>query len=214
MTDLQQKLGHGGSQENEAEAAFVEKLKELAEKWKAQHGKDLEIRYETGVVLNERFKEPTERQKRGDEVLKGAAKQLGVHESDLSRMRWFAHLFKSPDDLRSQHPDVTNWTSFKDLPPQLQRQRAGSGQSSSGASTPKKTHWLRTVKGALQKISTAEGEKGIALTPEEAKDLLAQFMKVAQAIGGRLRVRVSVEEVKAESTPPPADEGEIPEGKG
>src|SRR4051812_2946383 len=87
-----------------------ELLRRLAKLWKSHHVRDLGVRWKTGELLNRRLGPPTARLSHGRRVLKRAAERLQVAESDLSRMRWFAHLFKSAEDLQGSHPDVRSWT--------------------------------------------------------------------------------------------------------
>jgi hypothetical protein len=94
---------------------YTSKLTELAQRWKTLHGNDLALRYETGALLNARFGAPGTRQLMGEGTLKAAAEQLQVAESDLSRMRSFAFLFTSFSEFGVKHPEVTTWTSLKEL---------------------------------------------------------------------------------------------------
>jgi hypothetical protein len=64
-------------------------LLDLEKLWKSHRKQDLKVRWETGELLNRRLGPPTERLPNGQQVLKKAAKQVRIAESDLSRMRWF-----------------------------------------------------------------------------------------------------------------------------
>jgi hypothetical protein len=99
-------------------------LAELTQLWQAHHRRGLEVRHQTGVLLNNHFGQPTERQAYGEATLKHCSASLGVAESDLSRMRWFAHHFESVEDLSNKHPTVTTWTKVKELLASLRQPEA------------------------------------------------------------------------------------------
>ena len=69
-------------------------LGKLAKLWASHQSRDLEVRLETGSLLNARLGEPTTRQRRGRSVLKQAAETLHVAVSELNRMRWLSHFSK------------------------------------------------------------------------------------------------------------------------
>jgi hypothetical protein len=98
-----------------AHEEYLSRLDLLAERWQNYEGVGLEIRHEMGKLLNDSFGPPTKRQDRGKGTLKEAAEKLKTTESELSRMRWFAHLFRSSEDLGENHTDVTTWTAVKQL---------------------------------------------------------------------------------------------------
>jgi hypothetical protein len=90
-------------------------LCKLQKIWQSHHRRGLDDRHRTGVIINQQFGAPTERQSYRAAKLKNFSKGLGIPTSELSRMRWFAHHFKSVADLKAAHPEVTNWTQVKDL---------------------------------------------------------------------------------------------------
>src|SRR5262245_17738648 len=99
----------GGEQTLLTEKDFNRQLGQLAEKWGKQNGKDLSLRFKTGELLNQYFGPPDQRQKRGEEVLKNTAERLRTTQSELSRMRWFAHHFSDLGDFEQKHPEVKTW---------------------------------------------------------------------------------------------------------
>ena len=90
-------------------------LQELKHLWEPHQRQGLEVRYRTGVLLNEKFGDPCNRQAYGAATLKRYATALGVAESELSRMRRFASSFGSVQELQARHPDVVTWTQVKTL---------------------------------------------------------------------------------------------------
>ena len=126
-------------------------LAELKKLWQDGHRSDVSLRHLTGAKLNTHFGPPTVRQSYGPATLKTHAENLGVAESDLSRMRWFAHHFKSVDDLRGGHPDVTTWTQVKVLLATLAKpKRAGKGTPDGDHKKPKADRPARRVIRALR----------------------------------------------------------------
>jgi len=109
--------GNGSADDNNDQVL----LNELVPLWRDHHNRGLELRHETGLRLNKRFGTPGERQEYGKATLRLYSEKLGVSESELSRMRWFAEHFKSFDDFKTQHSTVATWTKVKVLLAKLRR---------------------------------------------------------------------------------------------
>jgi hypothetical protein len=205
--------GSDGNQALLAHEVFVQQLDDLAQQWRAHHGTDLAIRLRTGELLNQRLGSPATRQSRGDEVLKDAAKQLGIAESDLSRMRSFASQFSSLEELNQKHPEVTTWTAVKDLLPTLkaQSQKQKEGSSNGSAKTKKrkgrKAPKLIGLKQSLSSLSSKLRRVHIELDDAQKEALLEQVRKLAEALEECLKIRVSVEQVSVKSDSPAALQG-------
>jgi len=116
-SDVNGKVTEGGDRDftEEDERLFSQ----LAELWHGHHRTDLETRHWTGVLLNKRLGPPDEAQAYGQRVLERAAEACRIAQSEISRMRWFAHLFDTLDRFRQAHPEVNTWTGFKELLPGL-----------------------------------------------------------------------------------------------
>jgi hypothetical protein len=99
-------------------------FQQLSCKWRSAHRDDLKLRHFTGLWLNVKHGPPTSRQDYGKGTLKKYQTSLGVGESDVSRMRWFAFEFKSIEDLKAKHPKATTWTKVKEVLAQLRRPQA------------------------------------------------------------------------------------------
>jgi hypothetical protein len=99
-------------------------FQQLSRRWRSSHRNGLELRLFTGLWLNDQHGPPTSRQDYGPGTLKKYQTSLGVGESDVSRMRWFAHEFKSVKDFLVQHPTATTWTKVKEVLAQLRRPQA------------------------------------------------------------------------------------------
>jgi GGDEF domain-containing protein len=200
----------GGDQGTISREEFLPRLDQLAEKWRAHRGVDLEIRHEAGKLLNDHFGPPTKRQKRGEQVLKEAAERLRTTESELSRMRRFASSFESFADLMEKYPDATTWTAVKGLLPKLKpqggRQTGGSGNgtASSGGRKQARPVQFGRVKQALANLSSKLRKAREVLSEDEKKELRQQFQELAKAISDCLQIPVSVGQVSAETAPPAA----------
>jgi len=203
-------IGSGGDQATITREEFLRRLGQLAEKWQAHRGAELEIRHETGKLLNDHFGPPTAKQTRGQGVLKEAAERLQVAESELSRMRRFAFHFESLKDLEEKHPEATTWTAVKGLLPRLKPQGAQrKNGSANGAASPAKRKQARPVqfgrvKQSLANLSSKLRMAREALSEDEKKELLAQFKELAEAISDCLHIPVSVGQVSEEPAPPAA----------
>lgn len=102
-------------------------LDNLVDLWKSHNERSLRVRMETGRLLNARLGSPTERQPRGQRVLRQAADKLHTAQSELSRMRWFAYFSKDGESFWGEEdPDKRTWNSFKKILPGLNAARKGS----------------------------------------------------------------------------------------
>jgi hypothetical protein len=94
-------------------------LRKLVLLWKSHDARDLTVRHQTGVALNKQFGSPTSRQANGEATLERYARKLNIERSDLTRMRRFAHHFKTLSAFSRKHPHATNWTHVRELLPKL-----------------------------------------------------------------------------------------------
>jgi hypothetical protein len=202
-------IGCGGAQGTMSEVDFQNRLGKLAEEWRSARTLDLELRYKTGLLLNERIGDPTCRQRRHAQVSKTAAEQLRVAESDLYRMRQFAFCFKSFQDLEQKYPAARTWTAVKELLPTSMPQGNKPEQSPDGADRPAKRRKTKSSKlgGLMQplrtlfsKVRKVRGD----LTGPELRRFLDKFLDFAGALEECLKIRVSVNTVQNEQTPPAA----------
>jgi hypothetical protein len=164
-------------------------LGQLAKLWKSHAECDLGTRHQTGKLLNGRLDPPTKRFPQGRKVLKMVAEQLGIAESDLNRMRWFAHLFDDLAALRQAHPAIDSWTKFKAELPSLKP--AKGGQAKKPAADPSRLA-LRGVAKSLAnvtaKLSGLDTQPGDA----ERKTLVDALRELAEAVSRRLKISVVV----------------------
>jgi len=81
--------------------------------WSAFFRRGVEVRYKMGVVLNEQYGDPDERQAYGKRVLNLAAKELRISRSELTRMKQFAAQFESFAAFREQERVCRTWSAVK-----------------------------------------------------------------------------------------------------
>jgi len=198
----------GGDQGNLSPEEFDQLLGQLAEKWRSHHGVDLEIRHETGKLLNDHYGPPSKRQKRGEGVLKEAAERLQTDESELSRMRRFAFSFESVEVLKEKHPEATTWTAVKALLPKLKSQGGKpKGKSGNGAASPVGRKQAQPVKfgrvrQSLEALTSKLRKVRQDFSADEKKELLAQFQELVKVMEHCLHISVSVGQVSAEVAEP------------
>jgi hypothetical protein len=190
--------GSGVAQETIPDAEFSSQLDQLAEKWGDLKAKGIELRHQTGVLLNQRFGIPEKRQVRGEEVLKQAAEKLGFKESDLYRMRQFAYQFKSIEDFKQTHSEVTTWTAIKEMLPKLSNrggQRKTQGMDGVCPLPERKAPAYRPkdMSKTLEDLSSMFKQVEINLSEQDQKDLLEKFEELVKAVECRLKIRVSLE---------------------
>ncbi|HEX3658539.1 MAG TPA: hypothetical protein VHV55_22295 [Pirellulales bacterium] len=104
-------LQHGGIKEDQFE--------HLAQLWHSHRTQSLEVRHQTGAILNQWLGVASERQPYGRQILADVSARLHVSQSELHRMRWFAQKFASVADYLSKHPGLATWSGFKGLLPSL-----------------------------------------------------------------------------------------------
>jgi hypothetical protein len=143
-------------------------IDQLVELWQGHRRRDLETRHRTGVLLNERLGPPTEGQPYGLRVLERVGGELRIAQSDLSRMRWFAHLFVGPDRLRQEYPEVNSWARVKELLPGLKPREGGeAGARTATLLRPATGGVTRSLTGLIKKLrgmdSIPEGGRGDAV---------------------------------------------------
>ena len=94
------------------EDQFVESLRQI---WEPHQQRDLEIRYQMGVLLNKKLRKPTVRQSYGMATIERVSEELSIDKSDISRMRRFAAKYDSFETFREQEPGATCWTHVRKL---------------------------------------------------------------------------------------------------
>jgi len=174
------------------QATSAEDLKlvdHLVKLWRSHAERDLGTRHQTGRLLNERLGAPDARQPHARRVLKTAAERLEIAESDLNRMRWFAHLFADVAALRQAHPQITNWTRFKVALPSLVPPKGGEARKP--AANPSRPALRGVVRSCTNLASMLDG---LDFQPGDAerKDFLDALRKVAEAASRRLKISVVV----------------------
>jgi len=171
---------------------------QLAGLWQAHRRKGLEIRHRTGVLLNQHLGPPTEGQPYGREVLKRVGKERGIAQSDLSRMRWFAHHFDSLVAFQQAHPEINSWTGVKELLPSLNpREGSEAGGRPASPSRPGSGGVTRSLTGLIEKLrgmeSIPEGKRGVVV-----REKLEELIVVAT---GCLGVRTPSPALETDSSP-------------
>jgi len=197
-----------GNQASITVEEFLTRLGDIVKQWKNYHDVGLEIRHETGKLFNDHFGPPTKRLSRGAEILKEAAVQLQIAESEISRMRGFAHHFESVEDLKRNHPKVQTWTAVKELLPKLgskdPKQKKEPSDSAANRTKPTRgnSEQVGQVKQVLTQLSSTVRKVKRDLNATEKRVLERKFQELYTLIGERLKIQVSVVEVSAEATLP------------
>jgi len=160
----------------------------LVSLWRSHAERDLGTRYQTGRLLNERLGSPEARQPHARRVLKTAAERLDLAESDLNRMRWFAHLADATA-LRQDHPEIDSWTKFKEGLPDLKAEYGFETRQPAGnPSRPALRGVVRSCTNLASMLDGLDFQPGDA----ERKDFLDALQKVAEAASRRLKISVVV----------------------
>jgi len=198
--------GSGGAQGTLSKEEFARRFKPLSERWQLHDKEGLALRHDTGKLLNEYLGPPTARLPRGQEAVVYVTEQLHIAESEVSRMRRFAHLFDSVDALLKKHPEATTWTAVKNLIPRLTpkgdqpKDGAEDGAASPPSARQTKPVQLSRLKHSMASLSSNIRAARKGLSELEKEELLQQFKEFAEAVSECLKIKVSVNEVSAENT--------------
>jgi len=162
----------------------------LVKLWRSHEVGGLEVRLKMGAELNKQLGAPTGRQPHGQAVLKEAGKRLGIGESDLSRMRWFAHHFKEGlADFRRRHRDADSWAKVKELLPTLNATKATKPAPSAGRVTVSRCAVVfKALEAACSRVRTMTS-KPTEVDREKFRTLLKKLLDAAKV---RFRLGVSI----------------------
>lgn len=161
---------------------FVDQVMAL---WAPLQDRGLEVRFNTGLLVNRRIGNPDKRQPHSGRVIKALSLRLHKSESELSRMRWFAFLFTSFENFRKEFPNVRTWTQVKDL---ITRLRNGEENDDDDEGGEAKEKVQKATKVLLDKLSDASADLG----SEDWK----QLRKLREKIGDEILPLLSVLEEK------------------
>jgi hypothetical protein len=170
-------------------ASNRELIDQLVKMDKAEAKHNLGTRHRMGKLLNARLGPPTERQPHGQRVLKEAAEALECSESELNRMRWFAHLFGDVAALRQSHPEIDSWAKFKAALPSLKPVKG------SKARKPVKDASLAAFGGVAKSLANAVSKlNGLKNRPRDAErqKIVDALQEVAEAASRCLKIPVDV----------------------
>jgi len=171
-----------------SEKEFLRHLDQLASRWDSNQQADLHLRHETGVLLNNRFGSPAERQSHGEHVMAGAAEKLGKTEAELYQVRWFAHCFKSMADLVRQFPKVKTWTGVRDLLPSLRQRKKGKKAQTRKVKRPN----IRPITTSLATLTKALGRQHDCPTEDTLAKLVAKFQELSRVKPAWLPIQIVV----------------------
>jgi len=170
-------------------ASDRELIDQLVKLNKADAEHNLGTRHQMGKLLNARLGPPTERQPHGQRVLKMAAKKLGIAESELNRMRWFAHLFGGVAALRQSHPEIDSWAKFKAALPSLKPVKGGKARKPvKDASRPAFGGVAKSLASLASKLNKLKNRPRDA----ERQEIVDALQKVAEAASRCLKIPVDV----------------------
>jgi hypothetical protein len=149
-------------------------LPKLVQLWKSLNSQDLLVRHQMGAMLIEKFGSPDKRQKpNGEAILQRYADELEIDRSDLTRMRWYAHHFKTFEVFEAKHPTVTSWTRLRELLPKLNPNSIDRTKESAKApTTPSKAEPIRSDQVAVLPM----GNQG---TPDAKPQRIVKAISIA-----------------------------------
>ncbi len=179
----------GTKNDDQATVAKDQKLVDrLVILWRSNAERDLGTRYQTGRLLNERLGSPDKRQPHARRVLKKVAEELEIAESDLNRMRWYAHLVDATA-LRQDHPEIDSWTRFKEELPDLKAEYGfGARKPAMNPSRPAFGGFAKSLANLTSKLI------GLDSRPDDAEraKLVVGLRELAEAASSRLMINVVV----------------------
>ncbi len=163
-------------------------LQRITEVWQAYLQRGLEARHLIGKLLNQQIGGPDDRQDRGKGVMALASERLKMSVSDLNRMRWTAHLFKSVKDMQGRHPEIDSWTKLKDkLPDLMPKSRKKKSATASPAA-----RFVKKVTRSVQSLTSAIKQNRTSLKSSEQAELLERLQELAAVVAAKFEIRVTV----------------------
>jgi hypothetical protein len=187
---------------------YSQRMGDLVVEWSSSHEADLDLRFRTGALLNQRFGDPDDcRQRRGQKVLKEVAERLKVSESDISRMRRFAFYFGSAQDMKEKHPEATTWSAVKDLLPKLkaqansQKDNSENGGVDATATKRAKAQKFRGMKQSVTSLTSKIKQALSSLDDQEREELVWMLGKLVRMLDERPQIQILVDEMSAGQQP-------------
>jgi len=184
-------------------------LAELSKLWASHHRRSLAIRLETGSRLNARLGEPTIRQEHGEAILKQAAKELHVAESDLNRMRWFALFSKDEESCWGDIPPSSRtWTKFKERLPDLIAARKGNEKRKRNSGDRKKPAPSGGISKWIGSLTDMLLAADVTVDGEDQSELIERLQAFVSAVSEVTGIRIHLDTDKdavtgpGQSTPP------------
>ena len=164
--------------------------------WESENKRSLDVRLETGARLNDRLGSPTERQSRGQGVLRQIAKALDQSYSELSRMRWLAYLMstKGEESCWAGVPEGRRtWTKFKKILPVLKGHKPKTEKKGS-ASGKKKVAALSRVLKMMDSAASKLRNGSRKIVGAKREKLVAKLKEFVSAISASTGIHLSVSE--------------------
>jgi len=200
-----------------SEEQFQEELAPLVKRWQARHEQDLELRYDTGKLLNDHLGTPEQRQARGKGAVQKIAEQLQVAVSEISRTRTFADCFESFVDFKHKHPNAKNWTAVKKLLSTLKQAQASAKKQPSTDGTqqtpkprkqpaPKVEALVKSFSELSARLRKVPGN----LAEEKQKALREAIHDFVKAVPDCLKIQLTVNEVPTNQEQDSASAGPLP----
>ena len=167
----------------------------LVKLWASHNERSLQVRQETGSLLNDRLGPPTKRQGRGRRVLAQAAQSLQIAESELNRMRWFAYLSKDEQSCWGNTPsDKRSWTQFKERLPSLIAAAKGSAGPRGSASDKKKVVATTGIFKLMDSASYQLRADARKVEGAEKEELIAKLRDLISAVSESTGIGLQLKE--------------------
>ena len=147
-------------------------LRSLCDFWKPHQRRDLEIRYQLGVMLNDKLGSPSVRQNYGIGTIHRISKELSIDKSDISRMRRFADKYESFEAFMAAEPDVHCWTQVRNLIAKSKAPKTSTDSRASWSTT-------RSLKSLIERFSSDHDFSGPQA--DEVRRALRELFSLAQA---------------------------------
>jgi hypothetical protein len=176
-------------------------LDKLAKLWVADNTRSLELRLQTGRLLNDRLGQPIKRQPRGPSVMKDAAETLCIAQSELNRMRWFEYFSKDEASCWSDVPPGRHsWTKFKERLPALIASLKGKEKRSSFSGDRRSTVLVDGLLRSISSVTTKFRTDSLTVVGTKREELIVGLRDLASAVFNVTGVRFQVVETEEGTT--------------
>jgi hypothetical protein len=123
-----------------------------------------------------------------------ASKRLHIHQSELNRMRWFAHLSKGKKSFWGDiPPSDRSWTRFKTILPRLIAAVKGGPKPNARMGNTRSSSVINGVLRSIRSAASKLRSEGSSVNEAKKNELIRDLRDFASAVANRVGIRFRLE---------------------